>query len=78
MSKKRKKRKKQMSEAERLEAERLEFEKLPQRKQKILSDWFTRTGMSLADFTCLKCSAKSTCPSAYDLYNTGGDCLEEK
>lgn len=32
----------------------------------------------LEDFTCHTCDAKAACPSAWDLYNTGGDCLEEK
>lgn len=30
------------------------------------------------DFRCFNCRSEPTCPSAWDLYNTGGDCLEEK
>lgn len=30
------------------------------------------------DFRCFYCKEEPTCPSAWDLYNTGGDCLEEK
>ncbi len=30
------------------------------------------------DFTCWRCKEESECMSAWDLYNTGGDCLEEK
>ncbi len=28
--------------------------------------------------TCTKCVDKDTCRSAFDLYNTNGDCLETK
>lgn len=35
-------------------------------------------GLTILDFTCTNCQQVSTCPSAYDLYNTNGDCLEEK
>ena len=35
-------------------------------------------GLTIVDFTCTECSLVSTCPSSYDLYNTNGDCLEEK
>jgi predicted lipase len=28
--------------------------------------------------TCIRCSEKTTCPYAYDGYNTNGDCLAEK
>lgn len=30
------------------------------------------------DFRCFNCRSEPTCPSAWDMYNTGGDCLEEK
>lgn len=29
-------------------------------------------------FTCLTCQHEAYCDSAWDLYNTGGDCLEMK
>lgn len=29
-------------------------------------------------FTCHRCRMVAVCESAYDLYNTGGDCLEDK
>lgn len=29
-------------------------------------------------FTCFRCPEAATCRSAYDLYNTDGDCLEDK
>lgn len=35
-------------------------------------------GLVIADFTCTNCQFVTTCRSAYDLYNTNGDCLEEK
>lgn len=28
--------------------------------------------------TCFKCVDEKTCPFAYDLYNTNGDCLASK
>lgn len=31
-----------------------------------------------SDFTCHDCKAEPTCPSAWDYYNTDGDCLESK
>lgn len=31
-----------------------------------------------AEFTCATCNAEETCESAWDLYNTDGDCLESK
>lgn len=30
------------------------------------------------EFTCHDCAAEPTCPSAWDFYNTDGDCLEAK
>lgn len=36
---------------------------------------YDKSGM---DFTCDNCRARRTCPSAYDLYNVDGDCLEDK
>lgn len=30
------------------------------------------------EITCDNCGAKATCDSAFDLYNTNGDCLEDK
>ena len=30
------------------------------------------------DFTCWTCPKEESCSSRWDLYNTGGDCLEEK
>lgn len=30
------------------------------------------------DYRCHQCSEAPTCPSAFDDYNTDGDCLEEK
>jgi hypothetical protein len=32
----------------------------------------------LEDFTCHDCDARATCPFAWDMYNTNGECLEEK
>ena len=28
--------------------------------------------------TCDTCESRTSCPSAYDMYNTDGDCLEDK
>lgn len=36
------------------------------------------TEAKLEEFTCHKCSLKDTCRSAWDYYNTNGDCLEDK
>ncbi len=33
---------------------------------------------STIPFTCDQCFSNETCPSAFDAYNTNGDCLEEK
>lgn len=30
------------------------------------------------DFTCFRCAINTTCPYAWDPYNTAGDCLAEK
>ncbi len=30
------------------------------------------------EFTCWTCPKEEACNSRWDLYNTGGDCLEEK
>lgn len=30
------------------------------------------------EFTCHGCGAEPECPSAWDFYNTNGDCLESK
>jgi hypothetical protein len=29
-------------------------------------------------FTCYDCPRWQKCPSAFDIYNTDGDCIEEK
>ena len=34
--------------------------------------------LKITDFTCCNCPHVQTCPSAYDGYNTSGDCLELK
>lgn len=34
--------------------------------------------MDKTEFTCFKCKEKETCRSAYNAYNTNGDCLESK
>jgi len=35
-------------------------------------------GISYDEFTCAKCYVADKCRSAFDSYNTNGDCLEEK
>ena len=39
-----------------------------------------RQGLDYApiEMTCWKCQDEPTCRSAWDMYNTNGDCLEEK
>jgi len=44
-------------------------------------DWQSQLldlGMDYDDFTCAKCWIADKCRSAFDSYNTNGDCLEEK
>ena len=33
---------------------------------------------SVEDYTCYECKSWWKCPSAFDSYNIGGECLEEK
>jgi hypothetical protein len=38
-----------------------------------------RLGLSFNDYTCAECpESEKGCQSAFDPYNTSGDCLEEK
>ena len=44
----------------------------------MIEDMYIRGMSPNTNITCDTCEARFTCRSAYDAYNTDGDCLEDK
>lgn len=48
------------------------------RRFQMIEEMFHRQMSHDTHITCDTCDMRTTCRSAYDIYNTDGDCLEDK
>ena len=51
---------------------------MPEKRENFFKYFENLYGTASVDCTCDNCSEKETCKSAYDIYNSDGDCLEAK
>lgn len=60
------------------EDEKLIQEEREQWSKKSKEEWAAAYAVDKEDTTCFYCPDNATCPCAWDIYNTDGDCLMDK